>query len=410
MQMRPVWAEISIERLLRNYHLLREQAGDAGLIAIVKANAYGHGNTVCAAALHGAGARWLGVTSVDEGSAVRGVCGDARILIMSGIWDVQDASTAIAKGLTPVVWEPAHIGWLETAAGLALTPKQSVAVHLEIDTGMARQGAWATDLSAVLDRLKDAKHLSLEGVMTHFHSPEFLDGDATAVQTKRFDEALETIRSKGFRPSVIHAGNSATALASSSAASVVRLAEKYGAAAMLRPGLSLYGYAPRFSGPGAADALQDLQPVLSWKTRVISLRTIEAGESAGYCATFRASRKSRLALLPVGYADGLNRLLSNHGEVLVRGQRAPIAGRISMDLTIIDVTDVDGVELGEEVVLIGEQQGTQGSELRAQGAGSRNQITAYDLADLTGTIPYEVLCGISARVPRMIVDSGASDA
>jgi alanine racemase len=160
---------------------------------------------------------------------------------------------------------------------------------------------------------------------------------------------------------------------------------------MLRPGLALYGYAPRYTGTGASAVANGLQPVLTWKTRVVSLRTIEPGENAGYCATFRAKRKSRLALLPAGYADGFNRLLSNRGEVLVRGHRAPIVGRISMDLTIIDVTDVDAVELGDEVALLGKQ--------------GEERITAYELADHVGTIPYEVLCSISARVPRVTIDS-----
>jgi alanine racemase len=171
---------------------------------------------------------------------------------------------------------------------------------------------------------------------------------------------------------------------------------------MLRPGLALYGYAPRFSEKPASLAVDALKPVLSWKTRVISLRSVAPGESAGYCATFHAQRQSRLALLPVGYADGFNRLLSNRGHVLVRGQRAPIAGRISMDLTIVDVTDIPGVALGDEVILIGEQ----GLGIRERGTGNREAITAYNLADLAETIPYEVLCNISARVPRISITGG----
>jgi len=168
-----------------------------------------------------------------------------------------------------------------------------------------------------------------------------------------------------------------------------------GARLMLRPGLSLYGYAPRFAGAGPPVAPADrlsakLRPVLSWKTRIASLRTIEAGESAGYNSTFRAVRPTRLGLLPMGYADGLNRLLSNRGSVLVHGKRAPIAGRISMDQTVLDVTDIPAVEIGDEAVIIGSQ--------------GEDSITAYELADLAGTIPYEVLCAVAARVPRVLVD------
>jgi alanine racemase len=227
--------------------------------------------------------------------------------------------------------------------------------------------------------------------MTHFHSPELLDTNATAAQLEKFRAALEVIASHRFQPGIIHAGNSASVLTAGGANRVVDLAKIYGASAMLRPGLALYGYAPRFSGEGALPAAQELKPVLAWKTRVVSLRTIEAEETAGYCATFHAKQRTRLALLPAGYADGLNRLLSNRGEVLVRGQRAPIVGRISMDLGIVDITDVEGVELGDEVVLIGEQ--------------SAQKITAYEHADLAQTIPYEILCNISARVPRVTVDA-----
>jgi alanine racemase len=387
---RPVWAEISIDRLIDNYRLLRSAAGDAGLIAVIKANAYGHGALACAAALSAAGAPWLGVTSAEEGASVREACPDARILVMAGLWE-READTAIEQRLTPVVWELAHLEWLEAAAQLRGLPAQAIAVHLEIDTGMARQGVRLTELPVLLERFRAAKSLSIEGVMTHFHSPEFLDDKATAAQLEQFDSAMEIIASHGFRPIVIHAGNSATLLAGEGAERLVALAEKHGASSMLRPGLALYGYAPRFTGELSSAVAEKLKPVLAWKTRIVSLRTIEPRESAGYCATFHARRRSRLALLPVGYADGFNRLLSNRGEVLVRGRKVPIVGRISMDLTIVDVTDVETVELGDEVVLIGEQ----GAE----------QITAYHHSDLAQTIPYETLCDINARVPRITVDS-----
>jgi len=231
--------------------------------------------------------------------------------------------------------------------------------------------------------------------MTHLHSPEMLDGRANCDQLGVFVTVLDTIPAHGLGLEWIHCGNSATVLTDGGAASLVSIAAKCKAKAMLRPGLALYGYAPRFSGaePSKHEPLaasHALQPILSWKTRVISLRTIQPGETAGYNATFRAARPTRIALLPVGYADGLNRLLSNRGSVLVRGQRAPIAGRISMDLTTIDVTDIPGVEIGDEATLIGED----GPE----------RITAWNHADLAGTIPYEILCSIAARVPRVMKD------
>jgi alanine racemase len=378
---RPVWAEISRSKLLHNLRLLRSQAGPAELLAVVKANGYGHGAVACSRALAADGARWLGVTSVEEGVAVRAACPETEILAMGGLWP-GEADEALAHHLTPVVWEPAH---LDEAA----RANQQLAVHLEIDTGMSRQGVQLAALPALLDKLRGLPWIRLDGVLTHFHSPEVLDSPATADQLARFATAVDTIFARGLRPRWLHAGNS-TSLLFPGPGALVELAKKYGTKAMMRPGLALYGYAPRFTGGDGQDFAAQLQPALAWKSRVASLRTVEPGETAGYDATFRATRRTRLALLPVGYADGLNRTLSNRGAVLLHGQRARIAGLVSMDLTIIDVTDIPGVEIGDEAVLIG----SQGAET----------ITAYDQAELAGTIPYEILCNLNARVPRVMVD------
>ncbi|MBV8114944.1 MAG: alanine racemase, partial [Silvibacterium sp.] len=331
---------------------------------------------------------------VEEGAAVRTVASQAHIVVMGSVWK-NEADVVIEHRLTSVVWEPSQIDALESSAihrGLA---PGSVPVHIEIDTGMSRQGVRLECLPALLERLSASPALHVEGAMTHLHSPEALDNCANADQLDLFVTTLDTIVGCGFHLNWIHAGNSAILLSENGASCLVQIAAKYKAKAMLRPGLALYGYAPRFSSaepdnikPSATS--HRLQPVLSWKTRVISLRTIQPGETAGYNAIFRAARPTRIGLLPVGYADGLNRLLSNCGSVLVRGRRAPIAGRISMDLTTIDVTDIPGVEIGDEVTLIGEQ--------------GRERITAYDHADLVGTIPYEILCNISSRVPRVVKD------
>lgn len=377
----PVWAEISRSKLLNNFRLLRSLAAPAELLAVVKANAYGHGTVACSEILTRECEKWLGVTSVEEGVTVRAACPGIDILVMCGLCP-GEAEAVVAHRLTPVVWEKYH---LEEAARAGTT----VGVHLEIDTGMSRQGVRPAGLAPLLDKMQALPSLRLDGVLTHFHSPEVLDSPANQAQLAEFVTAIDIIIARGLRPKWIHAGNSASLL-DPGAGEVVKLAEKHGSRAMLRSGLALYGYAPRFSGGALPEAAKKLEPVLTWKAHVASLRTIEAGEVAGYCATFRATRPTRLALLPVGYADGLNRLLSNRGSVLVRGQRAPIAGRISMDLTIVDVTEIPGVEIGDEVVLIG----AQGTE----------RITAYDHADLAGTIPYEMLCNISARVPRVMVD------
>jgi alanine racemase len=384
---RPVWAEISRSKLLHNFRLLRSLVGPAELLPVVKGNGYGHGTAACSRVLAADGARWLAVTCIEEAIAVRAVCPEVDILALSGIWP-GEADAALAHHLTPVVWEQAQLAE-------AARPGKQMAIHLEIDTGMSRQGVQPAALPALLEKLRTTPWLRLDGVLTHFHSPEVLDSPATGEQFTRFATAVDMIFARGLRPRWLHAGNS-TSLLFPGPAALVKLAGKHGAKAMLRPGLALYGYAPRFTGDDGPDYAGKLQPVLAWKARVASLRTIGPGETAGYCAGFRATRRTRLALLPVGYADGLNRLLSGRtppdsgGAMLLRGQLAPIAGRVSMDVTIVDVTDIPGVEIGDEAVLIG----SQGAET----------ITAYDHADLVGTIPYEILCNISARVPRVVVD------
>lgn len=257
-------------------------------------------------------------------------------------------------------------------------------MHLEIDTGMSRQGVEQSNLLPLLERLGPGSPLRVEAAMTHFHTPG--NAELTAAQVHAFATAVDTITNAGLHPQFLSAGSSAGALEPD--ARLPDLAHRIGAKLMMRTGIGMYGYAPDAEHP--SESATQLQPVLAWKTRIVSLRGIPAGTTVGYDATFTARRPTRLALLPVGYADGLNRLLSNRGSVLVRGQRAAIAGRISMDHTSVDVTEVAGVEVGDEVALIG----MQGEE----------RITAAEMAKLTGTISYEVLCRIAARVPRTMVD------
>jgi alanine racemase len=395
---RPLWAEVSRQRLLANYEKLRVAAGShAELMPVVKADAYGHDVMACAPLLAGAGAQWLGVTGTEEGAAVRGVCLQPRILLMSGIFP-GEAETVIDQGLTPVVWEPWQLDLLETAAAARRLPAASLAVHLEIDTGMSRQGVRVvgTEISpeaaALLRRFHPGSCLRLEGVMTHFCAPETMSSHRANPQLASLAAALEFILAQGLRPHWLHAGNSSSIVAGSDREALIEMASSTGTRLMLRPGLALYGYLDRLTLDGLSWDGEDpgLAPVLAWKSQVTSLRTLHRGETAGYGHTFTADTETRIALLPAGYADGLNRLLSNRGHVLVRGQKAPIAGRVSMDQTMVDVTGIPGVAIGDEVVLIGSQGG--------------QSIDAWDLADLTDTIPWEVLCAISARVPRVMVD------
>lgn len=402
-----VWAEISRERLLQNFRRLRLMtAPRADLLAVVKANGYGHGVDICAPLLAQAGVEWLGVTSAEEGARVRDLCPEQKILLMSGIgWEDREAAEqTMDRNLTPVVWEHHHLELLESvAAGRGLQPK-SFAVHLEIDTGMSRQGVRVDGGPEGLEQLRSllrcfhpASPLRLSGVMTHFSAPEMISSTSGNPQLPLFLLALKEIAAQGQRPEWIHAGNSTTLIAGLDREKAMAMARHAGARAMIRPGLALYGYVDRITRDGEpvaepqsfAESL-GLAPVLSWKTRICSLHTIESGASAGYDNTFVAHRRSRLALLPVGYADGISRRLSNCGQVLIRGRRATIAGRVSMDQTIVDVTDIADATIGDEAVLLGRQ--------------GEDSIDAWELAEKAETIPWEILCAIHPRVPRIAVD------
>jgi alanine racemase len=398
--MRPCWVEIRTRNLEENYRYLTSlAAGDAELLAIVKADAYGHSLAFCAPAAVRAGACWLGVTSVEEGAAARGLCPEARVLVIGGIFAGQGAAV-VRHGLTAVVWELGQLDELEDAARTAGARPGSVAVHLEIDTGMSRQGV-STDgpddgLDAVLTRLVAGSPLRLEGVMTHLFAADEADGRVTGEQLVRLGAALERIEVFGLFPDWLNVGNSAALLAGN-AGRIAALAARHGMKAMLRPGLALYGLAPQFEPCSDSDPVQNalasahgrLQPVLSWKTAVVSVQSVEAGAVVGYNGTFVATEPMRLALLAVGYGDGLDRRLGNRFSLLVRGQRAPLVGRISMDQAVLDVTGIAGVEAGDEVVILG----TQGDET----------ITAFDHAEASGTIPWEVFTRIGARVMRVAV-------
>jgi alanine racemase len=390
MSKRPCWVEISTRALEDNYRFLETlAAAHAELLAIVKANAYGHSLALCAPAAVRAGAQWLGVTSVEEGVAARELCPAARILVIGGVFPGQGPAV-VAHGLTAVVWDPWHLDELESAARTALPA--SVQVHLEIDTGMSRQGAdLPTGLAHLLARFHSGSALRLEGVMTHLYAADESDGRVTAEQLSHVDQALAQVHAAGLRPEWLNVGNSA-ALLSGQAAAIGQLAAHRGMRALLRPGLALYGLAPRFEPDepaSVAAARTQLQPVLAWKTSVVSVRSVPAGAVVGYNGTFVATEPMRLALVALGYADGLDRRLGNRFSLLVRGQRAPLAGRISMDQAVLDVTEIPEVQPGDEVVILG----SQGTET----------ITAFDHADAAGTIPWEIFTRIGPRVRRVVV-------
>ncbi|MGA9804740.1 MAG: alanine racemase [Terriglobales bacterium] len=373
------WAEVSLAALGDNFHAVQKHVGaDVIICAVVKADGYGHGAIKCARALEAEGATWLGVTSAAEGLALRGTGVRVRILLMTGIWKGEEDGI-VAQNLTPTIWEPWHIELLERAAG----KRQSVLpVHLKFDTGMNRLGASQEALPRLCEMLSACKHLSLEGISTHLASAEVLDDENAVRQMKRFEEGLAILRNYGLGPPLVHMGNSAAMSARPETWKT-----------MVRPGIALYGYSLAFTrgGEPAAVAPLPLRPVLSWKTRVLTVKEAAAGEAVGYMGTYVTKTRSRIAVLPVGYADGYPRLLSNRARVIVRGEYAPVVGRVSMDLTIVDVTHICSVGVGDEVILIGSNGG--------------KSVDAVELARLSESIPYEILCGLSQRVPRVYSSS-----
>ncbi|MGA1982645.1 MAG: alanine racemase [Acidobacteriaceae bacterium] len=380
------WIEVSEERLAGNYRAVAAAVGaETDVLAVVKANAYGHGAEVCAVALGRAGARWFGVADASEGVRVRKALEgagfwDSAILVLCGLMP-GDVTAIVEHGLTPVVWTREQVGWL---AGMG------VRVHVEVDTGMGRQGVRpGAELDAVLDSI-GASGLAVDGVMTHFCAAEVAGGEKTREQQRRFAAALAQVRSwsqktEGFAPKWVHAGSSSSVdNPAGDTGWLVELAKSVGARAMVRCGIALYGYCLPIAGAGESKLRGALRPVMTWKTRVLDVRDVAAGETVGYNATFTVAGPMRVALLPVGYADGLRRELGATnarpgGWVMIRGGRAGILGRVSMNLTVVDVSGIEGVRVGDEVVVLGDG------------------VTADDHARLAGTISYEILCGVGGR-------------
>jgi alanine racemase len=373
---RPTWAEVSLQNLRHNFSVIQRHAGPKNTIcAVVKADAYGHGALGCARALEEEGARWLGVTSLDEAIPLRDADLQARILLMTGFWRGEEEEI-VRLGLTPTIWEVGQVELLEKAAARFGVQH---AVHLKVDTGMGRLGVDPEDLPQVCRAIKTSSHLIVEGLSTHLASSEILDAPSVADQLKRFEEVRRELRRQGIDPPLVHAANTGAVISRPEALYT-----------MVRPGIALYGYFLPFERAGrevgGSRLKLPIKPVLTWKTRILSLRDMRANQALGYGGTYVTKAPARIAVLPVGYADGLNRALASRGRVIVREYYAPIVGRISMDLTLVDVTGLPGVSVGDEVILLGKSDGLS--------------VDAQEHAELANTVVYEILCGISKRVPR----------
>lgn len=360
--MRPTRAEIDLAAIAHNLAVVRSFAAPARVLAVVKADAYGHGVVPVALRLEDEGVDGFGVALAEEGLELREAGIRAPVLVLNGVYGRAHADV-LEAGLTPVVYDLAHVEAFDRAA-----PDRPYRVHLKVDTGMTRLGVQMRELPRFLEGLARFPRCVLSGLMTHLASAD-TDPEATAAQLKLFDEARSLVFAAGHTPGTLHVANTAATLG--------RPASRFD---MVRPGGALFGI-----GMGVPEA-RELRGAMRIRTEVISIREIEAGTRVGYDGTFEATRTTKVATVPIGYGDGLPRQLGNRGVMLVRGERCPIIGRVSMDLTMLDVTRVPACSLNDEVVVLG-----------AQGQGV---ITADEIAALSGTIAYDVLTSVSRRVPR----------
>ncbi|MGB7946039.1 MAG: alanine racemase [Candidatus Binatia bacterium] len=366
---RPTLCFVDLDALRWNFRQIRSKIGSqVKILSMVKANAYGHGAAAVAIALAAEGSDAFGVATLEEGVELRQANINAPILVLAGAYPEQ-IEQFFDLHLTPVVHDLESLKQLDAAVR---SSKRKLRVHLKVDTGMGRLGLLAAEIDSWLPAIQRLNALEIEGVFSHFSHAESVEGDYTRQQLRIFQHAIDRLRSGGIGPTVVHLANSAA---------TITLPASY--FDMVRPGLMLYGIYP---SPTMANQIS-LKPVLSWTTRVLQIKKVPVGTSVSYGQTFITERKSHIATLPLGYADGYPRLLSNRGEVLVKGKKAPVVGRVCMDLTMIDVTDIREIRQGDEVVLLGRQGDAE--------------ISADEMAAWSNTISYEILTSIGARVTRI---------
>jgi alanine racemase len=370
---RPTRAEINLAALRHNLRVVQRHAGSARVWCVLKADGYGHGAPAVARTLERAGADAFCVALLEEGIELREAGIRAPILGMGGYYGGAHAEV-LERGLVPVVYDLAQVEGFARLVRMGAVDGP-VSVHLKVDTGMARLGVRPAEVADFAAKLADYPEVKVSGLMTHLACAEAPTTEEIHEQALRFDECTAVFARHGVRAEVRHAANSASLLRGEGLLDAVR------------PGIALFGVAPR---AGDTPLTGELKQVMRVRSEVIALRDLEPGDPVGYGALWRAPRKSRVATIPMGYADGLSRQLSNKGHVLVRGQRAPIVGAVSMDMSMIDVTDLPGVSVRDEVVVLGAQEGPLG----------RDAITPDEVAAHAATIPWEVLTSISRRVPR----------
>lgn len=373
---RPTWAEINLDNLAFNFHSVKHFVDKKiKYMAVVKADAYGHGAVECAKRLEREGIDWFGVALPEEGLELRNSGITKLILCLGGFWNGQE-KLLLNYQLTPVIYQIEKAEMFNRAA----KERGTIAdVHVKIDTGMGRIGVRFDEVSEFAEKLKEFKNLRLEGVMTHFAAADNLrENDFTNMQITRFYEAVKTFEERGFRPVYKDLANSPGAIAhSDSLGNMVRL------------GGVLYG----LGGDVLPKEIEKpaLKAVLSLHSKITHLKKVPKGETLGYSRTFSTEKDSLIATIPIGYQDGYSRVLSNIGRAIVNQKYANVVGRVSMDWIILDISDIENVKVNDEVILIGESENLQ--------------VSAEELAEKTGTISYEITCGISRRVTRRYVES-----
>ncbi|MGH9712702.1 MAG: alanine racemase [Candidatus Acidiferrales bacterium] len=375
---RPVWAEISLKAILHNLRVIRRHIGGKRMIlAVVKSNAYGLGAVPVAKALQKAGTEWFGVTCAGEGVELREAGIRKRILVLTGFWPGEE-KRLIENNLTPTVTRVDDLRHLERSAKSSGKKASRVRFHLKINTGMNRLGILPSEIDAFASALAGCPHIQLEGTFTHFASAEDFKAKQTDDQEQLFRDCLDRLRALGVSPGIVHMANSGAICARPSTWED-----------MVRPGAILYGYHQSFDPPEKKKeimAMMPLEPCLSLRARIISLREIPSGQAVGYGARFVTERPSRIAVINAGYADGVVRQRTNRGCALLRGRRVPLVGTISMDLTMLDVTDVPDAALGDVITIYGKD--------------GNSAIEVSDVAPEIGTVTSDLLCALGRRVPK----------
>ena len=373
MGLRQVWTEVNLQTLRDNYNKLQAYT-KSEMMPIVKADAYGHGLIPVVKTLMGCGVKRFGVALLQEALEIKAVFPELTVMVI-GATELDQMDTLIKAEIIPTIFQLSQAQALSEAA---VKQNRTVSLHIKFDTGMNRIGFREIDFAEIME-IPTLPNLFIEGIFTHFATSDVRDLSFAREQLKRFQAFYEKLKTAGLTIPIRHVANSAA---------IIQFPESH--FELVRPGISLYGLTPSSQIGGNVG----LEPVMSWKAKVSHVKSIKTGETVSYGRTFQAAYPTRVATIPVGYADGLRRALSNHGEMLVQGTRAVMIGRVCMDQTMLEVTKIPGVQVGDIVTILGKD--------------GYEQITATEMAEWIDTISYEVVCGISKRVPRVYLDRSGS--